>query len=176
MVEYTVINQCNDVQQLPIIELNAAKSFHLYYPQSINWPTLTLNDYMNYNHHRMVWCAVLNNDTSLIIGFVVCSMHSGGNNKILHIDEIDVDPQYQRNGISQSLLSSVYNYAKLNHTQYMTLRTFHTTPFSINGYKKFGFSICNDEQYSHVQPFINDEFNIFPEVVNDRCTMHMHVM
>jgi GNAT superfamily N-acetyltransferase len=69
------------------------------------------------------------------VGFAMVTDHGS----ILHLEEVDVHPQYQRLGIGTALIETVCWYAEDMSYQGVSLTTFSTIPWNAPWYEKLGF-------------------------------------
>jgi ribosomal protein S18 acetylase RimI-like enzyme len=159
---FQIIQSKVDFSFLQAIEQRAAEQYRLVgYDPSI-WPTMPISTLEQYYQKQQLWVAVKDNAP---VGFVVADIY--GN--YAHLEEIDVDPMFQRQGIASSLVTAVLQWATEKHLKAVTLRTFKTTPWSISLYTKLGFEIT-EEKINHICSLVANEQSIGLPVA-DRITM-----
>ena len=89
-----------------------------------------------------VWVASLDDD--IPVGFVIVSSFDS----VLHIEELDVLPEYGRRGIGTALLDHVCIWAASNGFSAATLSTFRDVPWNAPFYLKHGFRILEPHEFT----------------------------
>lgn len=87
-----------------------------------------------------VWVACL---ADAPVGMVIASVRDG----VVHVEEIDVLPQYGRRGTGGRLLETVCDWARDAGHKAVTLSTFRDVPWNGPFYRKHGFHDLKPEQW-----------------------------
>ena len=100
--------------------------------------------------------------------FVSCDSHNHpvgfvggyGVDNELHISEVNVAPEWQRNGIGWNLLIRILEEGKKRSYKRVTLTTDRLVPFNAPFYQKLGFSILDEHHLSpRLLNILSDEIN-----------------
>jgi GNAT superfamily N-acetyltransferase len=123
-----------DTARLPAIEVAAGQSF-LAIP-GLEW--IANDSVMSAKGHEALlatdYCFVAEIDDR-IIGFIATQIAGSA----LHIEEIAVDPAWQRHGIGRDLIMAVIAAAKRDRLTHVTLTTFCDVPWNAPFYARLGF-------------------------------------
>ncbi len=126
------------------------------------WPGNEETDFRKYSEWSQLFVCL--NTQNLAIGFALLDIFDGN----AHLEELDVDPEFHRQGAAKLLMSHIIEWARQKKLKYMTLRTFNTTRWSVNLYQKYGFEIIDDATFPHITNMMKSEFNM---PMPDRITM-----
>ncbi|HEX4045256.1 MAG TPA: GNAT family N-acetyltransferase [Gammaproteobacteria bacterium] len=162
-INFHIVKNISNLALLQNIEKRAAEQFKSVGYDSSNWSMIPLESLKRYCDDQRLWVAV--NDEHLPIGFAAIDIY----NPYIHLEELDVDPVFQQQGVASALLKEVITLAQQLKVKAITLRTFKTTAWSVQLYKKFGFKIT-DEKSNHILTMINNEMSIGLPLA-DRITM-----
>ncbi|MDC9596608.1 GNAT family N-acetyltransferase [Xenorhabdus anantnagensis] len=136
------LTQKSDVTQLPEIEHSAAKLFR-FIPE-LAWVAdghmQTEQQHLEYIAQNNSWVAL--NEMSQPIGFILAKPLDGG----LHIMELSVHEDWQRNGIGKALINKVIVVAEQCHFNAVTLTTFRYVNWNAPFYHRLGFEILDSQQ------------------------------
>ena len=123
-----------ELEVLPVIEIKAATliSDNDLPPHLKNTPTSIESFQLACSESRL-WVA---EKDSTVVGFLLASFH----NPYFHIDEIDVDPEYGRQGIGREMMTVVLTQAKDLGYEQASLTTFVHIPWNAPFYQSLGFS------------------------------------
>lgn len=159
-----IVKRWSDFEQLNEIEAGTAATYEKAGYASSPWTTGWPEDFGRYQANDLLWVALADGKPA---GFAVCDIFKD----MIHLEEIDVHPAYQGKGIGKALLTKVIEEAIRRRLTAITLRTFATTPWSINLYRKFGFQEINQgEEPYYISTHRAAERSMgFPE--EGRCTM-----
>ena len=80
----------------------------------------------------------------MAVGFVIALKMDD----VLHVEELDVLPEFGRRGIGTALLEHVCNWAASNGISSATLSTFREVPWNAPFYLKHGFRILEPHEYT----------------------------
>lgn len=128
------------VDQLPAVERAAATRFGDTLPESVLSHATPVDTLAAAQQVGLLWVAI--EPAGAPIGFAVASQ-SGAR---LHLEELDVLPEYGRKGIGSALLEAVEGYAiGSGHTE-MTLTTFRGVPWNAPFYARLGFEVIPEEE------------------------------
>jgi len=114
-----------------------------------------------------IWVAV--NEQDQPIAFAVVRLLAEGP----HLQEIDVDPNYARQGIGRRLIEAIATWARNQGHTTLTLTTFRTIPWNAPYYTRLGFQILNDEELTPVLWAIRSAEADLGLSVGDRCCMRL---
>ncbi|MEO0868470.1 MAG: GNAT family N-acetyltransferase [Cyanobacteria bacterium J06642_11] len=137
-----------DIAHLPAIEQAAAQRYHPYIStlglildQLENIVSIDfLNQAQCQNH---LWVATLTT-TQQPIGFVVVERLADS----FFIVELDVAPEYGRQGIGSALMNQAIAEARQQCLTTVTLTTFRHVPWTIPFYRRLGFEIVAPSHYT----------------------------
>ena len=161
-INFQIVKSNINLDLLQVIEKRVLEQFKTVGYDSSNWPTMAKDTLLHYSNNQLLWIAVSENTA---LGFAVVDIYE----TYAHLEELDVDPAFQRNGIASALVMEVINWAKKLGIKAITLRTFRTTAWSVELYKKFNFEITHDN-IKHIPQMIANEARIGLQV-SDRITM-----
>lgn len=105
------------------------------------------------------------------VGFAMVADHG----TTLHLEEVDVHPQFQKQGIGTALIDAVCQFARDSTFQGVSLTTFSTIPWNAPRYQKLGFRILQeDELTEELKAILQDEANrgLDPKI---RVAMYMEL-
>lgn len=162
-----ITNLIVDLKLLQDIEKRALKQFKAAGYDPTCWPTLSLEKLKYYRDSKRLWIAVSNNKP---LGFAVVDIYES----YAHLEELDVDPDFQRKGVASALIKEIIHWAHAENIKAITLRTFATTDWSVKLYRKFSFEI-SDEKIDHIAMMIANEKRIGLPVA-DRLTMILRII
>lgn len=130
-----------DLPMLPVIEKRAAGLFAGYGLAELFKRVLTPYAALERGQKDgLLWLAVTQNDRP--VGFaLVCEV--GGN---AHLDELDVDPPYGRQGLGRALVETVCGWAAGQGYKAITLTTLSHIPWNAPFYEKLGFRILSPQE------------------------------
>ena len=120
-----------DLPLLPAIELAAAAQFRQsLYPHMAEAPLASAHIDLASD---LVWVAHLGDE---LVAFIIIRMHAAA----AHIQEIDVHPQFARQGIGAALIRAVCASSREQGIHFVTLTTFDNVPWNAPYYARLGFS------------------------------------
>ena len=123
-----------DLAALPAIERSAAQAFRgAGVSLSADAPVSSAEVWRPALRSGTLWVAV--NETGRVVGFLAARKI----NRVLHIDEMDVDFDHQRRGIGRALLDAAIAWAHRAGLNEITLTTFRELAFNRNFYAAAGF-------------------------------------
>ncbi len=146
MIPYTTrLAKAAEVASLPDIERAAAQSFSPYLdwlqiPASLLEGLTTLNFLQKAQADNRLWVAVV---ATRPVGFVVVKFLF----ESCFIVELDVHPDYSRQGIGSSLVEACCWGAKARGFRRVTLTTFRKVPWNIPFYQSLGFEVLPAERW-----------------------------
>ena len=101
---------------------------------------------------RLLWVACAEGST--VVGFVATEVFADS----LHIAELDVLPDYGRQGVGAALLKQVWLQAEKSDMHWITLTTFDNLPWNAPFYQKHGFAVPDSlELFPHLQNILEAE-------------------
>jgi GNAT superfamily N-acetyltransferase len=130
-----------DVPLLPSIE-KAASDLFLQYKETADLPSYltTLDDFYEAQKNDRLWVAITPEGSP--IGFALVEMYDG----VAHLEEIDVYPEYGRQGIGTRLVQTVCDWARSCGIPAVTLTTFRDIPWNAPFYRRLGFRELKPEE------------------------------
>jgi GNAT superfamily N-acetyltransferase len=138
---------------LPGIERAAASIFppELLSSEQVDHTT-PLVEFDSARARGMLWVAVTLKDKP--VGFAIAEEHG----PVLHLEELDVHPQYHQQGIGTMLLTAVCQYALRAGYQGISLTTFSQIPWNSPWYQKLGFQVLQENELSsELKSILKDE-------------------
>lgn len=121
----------NDLIYLPDIEREAAAQFQATpYPSMVNADLASANIDLG---HDYVWVATDEQDYP--IGFAIAHLFD----ESVHLHEIDVRPQYARQGLGRRLIEAIADWSRKRGATALTLTTFSDVPWNGPYYARLGF-------------------------------------
>ena len=154
--DYRILPATRDhVSALPGIERAAASIF----PKEVlsidlGDQTTLLEDFEAARLRGHLWVAVNQDDQP--VGFAMVADHGS----ILHLEEVDVEPKFQQQGIGTGLVGVVCQYAREACYQGISLTTFSTIPWNAPWYQRLGFRVLGEGELSEeLKAILQDEAN-----------------
>lgn len=135
MSGYSVgLSQAGDVGVLPGIELRASA---LFSPEDLapELASQTTSHAVYEKAHRAARLIVARDVDGRVVGFAHLTW-VGGN---AHLEEVDVEPDFGRRGIGQSLVLASCDWARAHGSERITLSTFRVVPWNAPFYTRLGF-------------------------------------
>lgn len=130
-----------DVPFLPAIESAAGKLFSQFeFTANLPDTTMPLEKLYESAKNNLLWVAVPPNGKP--IGFAQAYMLDGS----LHLQEVDIHPDYGRQGIGARMVRVVCDWARASGISAVTLTTFRDIPWNAPFYQKLGFNILEPEE------------------------------
>jgi GNAT superfamily N-acetyltransferase len=128
---------------LPVIERAAAALFpaHLITPELRNG-VVPLNQLEMARAEKRLWVAL--GFAGEVVGFALAT----ATNDTAFLQEIDVHPQHQRQGLGRSLIQAVIDWAKQLRYASLTLTTFEHLPWNAPFYERLGFCKLENDKLS----------------------------
>ncbi|MBS1791578.1 MAG: GNAT family N-acetyltransferase [Acidobacteria bacterium] len=125
-----------DVPFLQDIE-NIAGDLFLQFEATANLPAdpTPIEEFFEAQNANLLWVAALPDGKP--VGFALTHLLDGG----LHLEEVDVHPDYGRRGIGTKLIQTVCRSAQSAGFSTVTLTTFRDIPWNAPFYQKLGFRI-----------------------------------
>lgn len=136
MSEVFVIRDADpaDLPALPAIERRAAALYAGHDVEAgVRADVTALADFEKAEAEGLLWVATTRDDT--VVGFAFCAMIDGN----IHLDELDVLPEYGRRGIGTALVRAVCAEAARRGVAAVTLTTFRDIPWNAPFYTTLGF-------------------------------------
>jgi GNAT superfamily N-acetyltransferase len=121
----------DDLAALPVIERAAAAQF-----RTTPYPEMVESDLVSAEvdlAQEYVWVAVDQEDQS--IGFAIVHLLD----QSVHLHELDVHPDYARQGLGRRLIATVADWARTHGATALTLTTFADVPWNGPYYARLGF-------------------------------------
>ena len=138
-----------DIEYLPEIERSAARLFtnyleELQFPEELLDRSVPIPKLQQAQQENLLWVA--SDRENIPVGFAYVEKLGEG----WHLEELDVRPAYQNQGIGSALVKMVCDRAKEMSISAITLITFREIPWNAPFYKKLGFdaiafSECSSE-------------------------------
>jgi len=153
MPRYTVASaRPDDLTHLPAIELAAARLLAGVAPDSVLNETTSLDVLQKAQREGHLWVALAND---VPVGFAqVEAIERGG----VHLEEIDVHPEYGRRGLGTQLVLHVCEWAVRKGYRRVTLTTFRDVSWNMPFYARLGFAVVPPAQLSQaLRAVVEDE-------------------
>ena len=142
----------NDLAQLPVIELAAARLLAGYAPESVLAETSSQEQLERAQSQGHLWVALEDN---LPVGFAHVELLEPG---VAHLAEIDVHPDHGRRGLGRRLVMAVCAWAAADGYESVTLTTFRDVPWNMPFYARLGFEVIPPEGLGlALQSILQDE-------------------
>jgi len=130
------------LKAIPVIELAAATLFaEADLPQSLRHKVSEMSHLRVAMDDARLWIALTDNEKP--VGFAITDVID----KVAHLDELDVLPEFGRQGIGTRLLSNVVDWARAGRFPCLQLMTFRHVPWNAPFYEKLGFEILDASDY-----------------------------
>ena len=159
-----------DLAALPAIERSAAEAFRgAGVGLSPDAPASSAEVWRPALRSGTLWVAV--NEAGRVVGFLAARKI----NRVLHIDEMDVDFAHQRRGIGRALLEAAIAWARNAGLTEITLTTFRDLAFNRGFYAASGFvELAPDELSPRLKAIRSREasYGLDPE---QRCAMSLRL-
>ena len=159
-----------DLADLPAIERSAAEAFRgAGVSLSADAPVSSAEVWRPALRSGTLWVAV--DEAGRIVGFLAARKI----NRVLHIDEMDVDFDHQRRGIGRALLDAAIVWARRAGLNEITLTTFRDLAFNRNFYAASGFvELAPEEMSPRLKAIRSREagYGLDPE---QRCAMALRL-
>lgn len=159
----------SDIPQLIDIERSAAQLFGEI-PQYAWLATAEVQSaetHLGFISQDSCWVAVNSDDHP--VGFIDVAPLDNG----LHISELSVHQQWQRQGIGRLLIMQVISYALKKHYAEITLTTFRQVPWNAPYYQRFGFEILMPAELSPKLQALHQKEIAMGFSAECRCVMRM---
>lgn len=104
-------------------------------PNDLRNQTISIETLEVARQRRLLWVTVDTDNHP--VGFVLVDDHG----TTLHLEELDVHPDHQRQGIGRAMLEMVYQYALDAGYEGITLTTYSDIPWNAPWYKMLGFKV-----------------------------------
>jgi peroxiredoxin/GNAT superfamily N-acetyltransferase len=141
-----------DVPRLPAIELAAARLLAGHAPESVLNETTSLGALEKAQREGRLWVAVAD---GLPIGFAHVALIERG---AVHLEEIDVHPDYGRRGLGSRMVRCVCEWAASHGYGAVTLTTFRDVPWNLPCFARCGFDVGPREPMSAaLRAIVEDE-------------------
>jgi GNAT superfamily N-acetyltransferase len=150
---YTIVAaRPQDVGLLPAIELAAARLLAGHAPDAVLDETTGHEVLDKAQGDGRLWVA-LEHDRP--VGFAHVEMIEAGS---AHLQELDVHPQYGRQGLGTGLVTHVCRWAAMAGCRSVTLSTFRDVAWNMPFYARLGFAVVSAEQLSvALRALVEDE-------------------
>ena len=141
-----------DLSRLAAIELAAARLLAGYAPESVLNETTSLEVLEEAQRSGHLW-VVLADDLPVAFAHIELIERDA-----VHLEEIDVHPDYGRRGLGAKLVLEVCHWAARNGYGAVTLTTFRDIPWNLPFYARLGFDVVAPEQVSaSLRAIVEDE-------------------
>lgn len=130
------------LKEIPRIELAAAAAFtEADLPQDIRYKVTEPADLREALQQKRLWVATSGEDR--MVGFAMADVVDGQ----AYLVEVDVLPDYCRQGIGTQLVNTVVAWARAEGLAFLWLVTFRHLPWNAPFYAKLGFSIADPAEH-----------------------------
>jgi GNAT superfamily N-acetyltransferase len=143
MPTYTIVAaRSQDLSQLPLIELAAARLLAGHAPESVLTETTSHEELRRAADAGRLW-VVLADDAP--VGFAHVEVIDAAT---AHLEEIDVLPAHGRRGLGTRLVMHVCRWADTHGFESVTLTTFRNVPWNMPFYERLGFRVIPTSELS----------------------------
>jgi len=126
--------ECEHLAAIPAIEIAAAAMIpEADLPMEIRYLVTEDELLLQAQNEGRLWVALTDYQTP--VGFAMADIVDG----VAHLDEMDVLPEFGRQGIGSRLLRTFVNWARSGEFSLVTLVTFRHLPWNAPFYEKMGF-------------------------------------
>ena len=133
----------DDLPALPEVERRASALFAGYdVEEGVLADVTTLADFETAAARGLLWVAADPDDAP--VGFALAEMIDGN----VHLDELDVAPEFGRRGLGAALVREVCAYAERTGVAAVTLTTFRDVPWNAPFYTKLGFEPVPEAEWT----------------------------
>ena len=127
---------------IPGLEIAAAAMFpEADLPLEFRHKVTEMRDLRAAVDRGQMWVAV--NEQQKTVGFASADVVDGQ----AYLEELDVLPDFGRQGIGTRLLARVINWARDQQFRYLVLVTFRHLPWNAPFYEKLGFEVLNSSEH-----------------------------
>lgn len=127
------------LRAIPAIELAASAMFsEADLPLGIRYRVTDADLLHEAQSDSRLWVALT--EDRMPVGFALADIVDGA----AHLDEMDVMPEFGRQGIGTRLVNTIISWARDKHFPRLTLVTFRHLPWNAPFYKKMGFESMAD--------------------------------
>lgn len=135
MTKYNVRTAvARDLNDITHIERQAAQAFrNIGYPELADGAATPLSLFETGLAKGFLWVCIDENEA--LIGFALASLMGG----LFYLEDISVDPEFQRQGVGDALLLQVIDHAKFLYCSAVVLSTLTKAPWTEPFYRKHGF-------------------------------------
>ena len=123
----------DDLKFLAAIELAAARMLVGHAPEAVLNEATSEEELQKAQRCGHVWVALAGD---LPVGFAHVKVFEPS---VVHLEEIDVHPEYGRRGIGTQLVKAVCEWATVSNYRNVTLTTFRDVPWNMPFYRRLGF-------------------------------------
>lgn len=103
--------------------------------------TMSSKDFQDYHRAGHLWAALAANQP---VGFIAVSRMDNN----IHIDEVDVLPEYGGQGVGRRLIETVCEWARQQNLAHVTLSTQRDVPWNAPYYARMGFEIMPEAEWT----------------------------
>jgi len=134
--------EAEHLKAIPAIELAAATLFaESDLPQSLRHKVTEMSHLRVAMDDGRLWIALTGKEKP--VGFAMTELID----EVAYLDELDVLPEFGRQGIGTRLLSNVVDWARAGRFPCLQLMTFRHVPWNAPFYEKLGFEILDVSDY-----------------------------
>ncbi|MEP0521714.1 MAG: GNAT family N-acetyltransferase [Hyphomicrobiales bacterium] len=124
----------DDLSDISRIERQAAQAFrNIGYPQLADGAATPMDWFEEGLDKGFLWVCV--DKSNIPLGFALANLMDG----LFYLEDISVDPKYQRLGIGDTMLRQVIDHAKFLYCSSVVLSTLISAPWTEPFYRKHGF-------------------------------------
>jgi len=147
------IAKTEHITYLPEISRAAAELFPAEdLPLPLRAETVSAETFEKALYEQRLW-VVIDEDKDRVVGFALLSEKCGQ----IHLRELDIHPEYGRQGLGTKLLKNVISWAKSKNYIQLTLTTFRHLPWNAPFYTKVGFKILEQSRLNPCLSKLLDE-------------------
>jgi|GEM_PF-3528093 len=149
------------------LELAASEKYKDVGYDPSNWAVNKLETFKKYSSEGKLWVA---HEQSNPLGFALLDFFDSS----AHLEELDVHPDSMGLGIGTNLMRAIIEFSQKSNKVNLSLRTFSTTPWSVNLYSKFGFVKIQEGSLLYLKLHVENEIKHGLPMC-DRITMNLRL-
>lgn len=130
-----------DLSSLPAVETAAASIFSVTGYDYLTWENTPMMAFENAQEHGHLWVIV--DQSAEVVGFAMVSIAG----QRMHLEEIDIHPDHNRQGLGGGLINFLCDWAKANGLNQVSLSTFREVPWNAPYYTRLGFTIIPKSEW-----------------------------
>jgi len=167
-MDYSIQKHWRSYQEVSWIKANVGEQYRKVGYDASSWPGTPPEVLEDASIRGLLWIAVSGDRA---VGYVRAERHY----PYLHIEDLNVLPEFQGYGIGKALLGELIDEARRSRSPLISIRTFLTTPWSVGLCKRRGFKIIGEaERPEFLKAHLDSEERSGLPLAH-RCTMVLNL-